>query len=213
MPVGTFASAVHIAAGPAADLMEPFNDYTTNSWAQSGSPTIVTGRTGTAAQLATTAAHVDYSIPSGIQSDTLTVGFAFRATVVTAVIRMIAQFYSDANVTFHGSLRHNGSDGALHLYRGGTVLHQTAGGIITANTWQYIEIQTKLADSPNGTTIVRVDGVEKINLTGLDTKNAGTKTVYDTLRLAMGVGSNTNQYDDLYLKMGAGATFLGDITI
>ena len=40
-----------------------------------------------------------------------------------------------------------------------------------------------MRDSTTGFAIVRVNGVEVINATGLDTEDGGTKTVYDTIRL------------------------------
>ena len=83
--------------------------------------------------------------------------------------------------------------------------------MVTAGTWYYVEIQAKLHDS-TGFVIVRVNGVEVINASTLDTKDGGTKTVYDRVSMAMFDG-RVNQYDDLYITTGAGAPFKGSITI
>lgn len=189
-------------------LTEPFNDL--SSWTpQSTTPTIVTGRTGTAVQTVGNG-RVDYTIPTLNESDTVTIGFAYRATVVTAAQRWMVGFWSDTNTVQHVSLRHEGSDGRVRVYMGAsTVLAASAPGVIIANTWQYVEFQTKLHDT-TGYIIVRVNGTEVINLGALNTKNAGTKTVFDTVRLGQPTIGNTNLYDDLYLSTGVGCVFKGD---
>ena len=59
---------------------------------------------------------------------------------------------------------------------------------------------------------INVDGVEVLNVSGLDTKNAGTGTTYDTVQFGMGL-SGTTLFDDLYLMAGAGDSFLGDCIV
>jgi hypothetical protein len=104
--------------------------------------------------------------------------------------------------------------GAIEVRRGnfaGTVIGTSTTGVITAATWKYVEVQAKLHDT-TGTVIVRVDGTERINLPTVDTKNAGTKTVFDAVIIASSSGV-TSLFDDLYVATGAGQAFLGDTPI
>lgn len=207
------ASAVHIATAACTDVLaEPFNNLT--AWTPSApAPDIVAGRTGNAVELNFTGARADYLIATPNQSDTVTVGFAYRAPTLTASNRYICEYYSDSNATFHCALRLDGSTGQLNFYRGGaTIVASSATGLIAVNTWYYLEVQVKLHDTA-GFVIVRRNGTDVINATALDTKNSGTKTVFDAFHVYMGVISNKAQYDDLYLSTGSGCTFKGDHTI
>jgi hypothetical protein len=204
------ASAVVTSAGTDV-LLEPFTNF--SSWTTTGACTIQTGRTGTAAQtVGSSANHADYTIPAISESDTITVGFAFRWTDVNSLNRDIIRFNSDAAATQHVRVGAQAT-GAISFTRAGTGLGTSATGLLVANTWYYIEVQTKLADSPNGTGIVRLNGAEIINVTAVDTKNAGTKTTFDRVIIGGQITGATNQYDDLYITTGAGAAFKGDITI
>lgn len=61
-----------------------------------------------------------------------------------------------------------GTDGALELRRGSTVLGRSA-PIIGAGAYQHIEIYAKAGNGTDGAFEVRVDEVTKLNLTGIDT--------------------------------------------
>jgi hypothetical protein len=203
------ASGVVVASGTDV-LFEPFANFTFAPWTLAGTPTIVAGRNGTGAQFAGSSAIATYTIPSLSESDTVTVGFAWRATSI-AVNPNIMRLSSDAAATFHDTLVVLGT-GALRFNRGtSTPLDTSAAGLITTATWYYIEVQAKLHDTA-GTATVRLNGTPVIALTGIDTKNAGTKTVFDSVAL-VGAGSTTQLFDDLYITTGAGATFKGDITV
>ena len=216
MGVGVVASSVVISTGtviPTAILVEPFNDLT--NWnATSGTPTIVTGRTGTAVQIDTNVELIDYTIPAISESDTVTMGFAFRWTDATTTQRGVLILRSGG--TSHVRLMLTASTGILTVDRNGSALTggNSAGGLVVANTWYYLELQAKLGDAPNGAATLRLNGTNVIGpLTGIDTKAGGTKAVWDTVRLIVNIGSATNQYDDLYLKVGAGQSFEGDTAI
>jgi hypothetical protein len=208
--VGVMASSVNIGDCTAV-LAEPFTNFTANGWVLTGTPTIVTGRTGTAAQFFSTTQRVDYNLAALAQSDTITVGFAWRRTDTGTGGRAICHLYSDSGVTQHNRFEWIGTTNTLQVTRFGTVIASTT-FTFTQNTWYYLELQVKLHDTA-GFVIVRVNGTEVINTTGLDTKNVGTKTVYDQLRVLCGLTSATNQVDDLYLSTGAGCPFQGDHTI
>lgn len=122
--------------------------------------------------------------------------------------------YGDSGATQHINLRVM-PDGSLGLYRGGTQLAVSAGGMIQINWWHYLEISTTIADA-GGVTKVRLNGVEVISYTG-DTKNGGTNTTVDQVRLRGLWNANTGSYvDDLYMCNGLGTVnndFLGDVRV
>jgi hypothetical protein len=213
MNLGIVASAVHIASGPCTSVLrEPFENLT--AWTPTGSGnSIVAGRTGTAAQVSGTTSRLNYTIPSINEDAVVTVGFAFRTPVFQSSGNTILTLASDTNVTTHTRLWVR-SDGAVGVDRTGTNLATTAAGVLAINTWYYLEMQAKLHDT-TGFVIVRVNGTEVVNISAVDTKNAGTKTVYDAVRLGVvnGATGGTNLYDDLYITTGSGCAFQGDQTI
>jgi len=87
----------------------------------------------------------------------------------------------------------------------------TVGGLYTTTTWAYVEVQARLHDTA-GSVIIRINGVERLNLTGLDTRNGGTKTVFDTVHLGW-LQFAGHVYDDMYVATGADETFRGDMAI
>lgn len=192
-------------------LREPFNNFTAAPWVNSAG-TIVTGRTGTAAQFSGSASNAVYSIPFVAESDTITAGFAWRLTDASVAGRDLIAFYSDAGVTRHDVLFYAPSSTTLSFTRAGFNLAQNAAITFTQNTWYYIEVQCKLHDA-TGFVKVRVNGTEVINAAGLDTKLAGTKTTYDAVRVASGAPTTTGQWDDMYLTTGSGCSLQGDQTI
>jgi hypothetical protein len=211
MNVGTMASAVHLAA--CTDVrQEPFTNLA--AWTVTGTVTLPAGRTGTAAQISGGSGNrATYTIPALNESDMVTVGFAWRRTDANTTARDIVDLYSDAAVTEHNRLLYAPSTTTLSFTRGSSsTLVQNAAITFTQNTWYYIEVQSKLHDTV-GSVTVRVNGVQVLNGTNLDTRNAGTKTTYDTVRLTTAATSNTGQWDDLYISTGAGCTFQGDHTI
>ena len=74
-------------------------------------------------------------------------------------------------------------------------------------------MQIRLHDTL-GAIVVRLNGSQIADETPpADTKNSGTKTVYDTIRIGPAATSVTFLYDDLYLTVGSDAAFKGAITI
>lgn len=87
--------------------------------------------------------------------------------------------------------------------------------------WSYIEIKVKISDTV-GTIDVQVNGVNKLSLTGLDTRNAGSGDDIDTIELVGIDGSSADAdgvclFDDFYISDVAGSSpvndFLGPIKI
>ena len=85
-------------------LMEPFNNFTDNAWTVAGAPTIVAGRTGTAAQAAGATSRARYTIPAVNQSDTITVGFACAMHRRRRQPRPSCSSTSDTGATDHNRL-------------------------------------------------------------------------------------------------------------
>lgn len=182
----------------------------------SSSPTIVAARNGNGFQTANSIQNLELIIPVDKRSDWTMVGFAFRSITLVANTKVV-QYQADTTAGTGNPdqtllLQTNGQ---LQFCRGAsTVLGSSATGVIAANTWYYVEVYCR-TDETAGVAIVRVNGTEVINLTGQDTKNAsapGTPAVQSRVRFASGV-TVTTQWDDFYLKTGAGETFNGSIVV
>jgi hypothetical protein len=181
-----------------------------SSWRLVAAPTNQPGRYGNCIQTTTSGINAVYDVRTADQSDTFTVGFAYKTTNISTN-PVIMDFYSDNATQIHNRLQIE-SSGAVSFERSSTSLGTSVTGLIANNVWYYIEMQAKLGDSPNGSATVRVNGTTVISLTGVDTKNAGTKTVYDALVIEGSSGA-TQQVDDLYFMSGAGDSFLGPILV
>jgi hypothetical protein len=126
----------------------------------------------------------------------------------------VMRFLSDAGATIHVTILLLPS-GQVQATRAGTVLGTSAMAVpITPGSWHYIEAKATLSDTV-GVVQIKVDEVLVVNLSGQDTKNGGTKTVFDRLDLGIGTGTSPH-YDDLYICNGAGSVnndFLGDCVV
>ena len=101
----------------------------------------------------------------------------------------------------------------------GTVLASSAAGAVALNSWQFMEVYGKVADS-GGRVTVRMNGITIIDFTG-DTKNGGTSTNIDMICFGdanLNIGTRTTMLiDDLYVCDNTGSaphnTFLGDVRV
>jgi len=205
---GIMASSVLVSSGVDV-LLENFTSVA--DW--SGSMTSVTGgRTGNMGQLTGTLT-AQFTIPAPDESADLTVGLAYKNTSLAAA-RLFLQFASDTATINHLTFQ-VATTGALVARFGGiagAILGTTATGLITINTWYYIEAQATLHDTA-GTVKLRVNGATVLDLNSIDTKAGGTKAVFDTVRIANGGAGSTSNFEDMYITTGAGAPFKGDITV
>ena len=126
------------------------------------------------------------------------------------------RFLSDSLATQHITVQAT-TTGEIKVFRGttgGTQLGSTtAAGIVPAATYTYVEIKAVLSDTVGAVT-VRINGAQVFTVTGADTKNGGTKTVFDGISMANSI-ADTN-IDDLVLMNGAGSAnndFIGDVKI
>lgn len=129
----------------------------------------------------------------------------------------ILTVYGDGSTTTHLSL-YAASDGSLSLYRGtsaGTLLGTTATGLLALATWAYIELYC-LIDNTTGAYELRVDGVNVLSASGVDTQNGGTPTVTVIGMNRPSVSSVIHRLDDIYVVTGDGtglSGFQGEISI
>jgi hypothetical protein len=163
-------------------------------------------------------------IPGGGDA-TVIVGAALQWDTSNGTSTMAMSFNSDNTSTVHVTVYLNTASGVLNVYRGtnatGTLLGTVtlSGTAMLLNTWNYWEFKCVLSDTV-GEVHVRVNSTAVLDLTGLDTKNGGTKTVIDSIVLPGGYGSAGAQTpivysDDLYVVTGTGAPndYLGDCKV
>jgi hypothetical protein len=210
---GLMASGVNLPVACTQVLQEPFN--TLSNWTNpSGQFTIITGgRTGKAARAEgdATTGVARYSIATTDQKDTITMGFIWQVGSLTGD-RYMLRLESDAGATSHIFFIVF-STGMMQARRGtafAPVLLSTPAGILTPATWNYIELKVKLHDT-QGTVDIRVNEGPTSSATGLDTRNGGTKTVFDTVCLLTAGGTTfVSYFDDMYIMTGSECTFQGD---
>lgn len=165
------------------------------------------------------ASSVTKNLAPAQEHATLILGFAIELNPsLPTASRGLVAFRSDAGATYHVQLCIN-PGGLLSVRRGdeaGTLLGTEATpSFPVPATFHYVEMKALLSDTV-GTVEVRVDGraTPVINLTNQDTKNAGTKAVFDGV--IFGGGGGSFDMDDIYICNGAGAInndFLGDVRI
>jgi hypothetical protein len=125
--------------------------------------------------------YVFYDDPQTLaNSNYLGVGFTGSATIffnssfyVNAVIETGLAFFYDSAVEHLSVMLH--TDGKIYVYRGsdaGTLL-ATSTLITSFNEWHHIEIKVTI-NNTTGVVIVKIDGIEFINISGVDTQNGGT---------------------------------------
>jgi hypothetical protein len=121
--------------------------------------------------------------------------------------------------TVHLQLKIN-ADGSMSVHRGAgtTLLGTTAAGVFAQNVFHHIEIAFTIHDS-TGVVTLRVDGTERLSLTGVDTRNGATG-VWSSVKLtadvtAAGIGDFIT-YDNFIVWDASGSvnnTFLGPTRI
>jgi len=134
--------------------------------------------------------------------DTLIAGFAIKFTTIDNDVRFFA-FFDDAQ---RGMNLHINTTGEFTVFRDTTAITSgvTSGAGIVTNTWFYIEFKIKCHASL-GTIDVVVNGVNKLTMTGQNTK-AGTHSYHNGISLTGTSTANVVYYDDLYVCDNSGST-------
>lgn len=177
-----------------------------------------TARTGARSYGATSANNSAWQLASADEHATLVMGVAVESAGTSGLMEVALR--SDSGATTHVTVALNYADGYIRIYRGtsgGTLLATSAAPLSSwIGSWHYLEVKGVLSDTV-GSVEVRVDGSSTpfVSVSGVDTKNAGTKTVFDNVQLLTTIGT-TALFDDIYLCNGAGTDhndFLGDCSV
>lgn len=196
------------APSPGEIMREPFNDLTAWSVVGPAGAIIEPGRHGTGVRVDLAGTNLTRTLAGAEMSDVLTFGFAFKVqslantrTLVVLRNNGTATLLHNVNVTTAGALTVTlGSSPALIT---------SASGLVAVDTWYYLELQIKLHDTA-GTATLRLNGSTVGTFAG-DTKMAGAAATYETFRITGQADGTDVWYDDLYLRVGAGEDFAGDI--
>lgn len=206
-----------------------FANYAQEAWSYANgvnSLSFTTGRRASTNGLvnSTSAAGGQYAGLSrslGSSNSTIFAHFAFQCGVRPTVYARTLISFREATGQ-HVTIAMNTS-GQLFAARGGaagTVLG-TGSTVIPTATWYSVEVKVLVSDTV-GTVEVRINGAVELNLSGLDTRNAGASGVIDTIQLgdiaSPGTTSNTWQFywDDLVIYNTTGSvcsTWTGDIRV
>lgn len=185
-------------------LTEDCDNFTDAPWVTAGSPTIsASGHTGNGFSLPSGSVNtVSYNIPAGQQTDTLGFSYWWRTAAFATSVPMIS-FRSDAGATSHFEFRYT-TTAAAAVRSPSTVLTSGNHGMVV-NTWYLIEGFVTLHDT-NGAYSIKVNGTVITSGTNADTRNAGTKTVFDQIRFHSAGSAGPFLLDDITLMNSSSTT-------
>lgn len=123
------------------------------------------------------------------EDDYLVVGIAVSFDFVGEGTEHLLQLMSDSGATTHLTATTTDT-GSVIIRRGtgsGTIIAETDDNVLVSEHFHFIEVEARLSDSTSDLHVY-VDGVERtLSPAGpYDTKNAGTKTVFDFVKLVQG---------------------------
>lgn len=198
-------------------FMDSFDHYTTaadKGWTVvGGGITSVIARTGGQAvrvsrRILAYNQYVQRPLPSS--PATVIVGVAMYADFTGSVVgtEPIIQLLDSGTVQTELELNSDGS-----LSAGG----QTSDpGVFTYQAWNYIEFKATI-DNAAGAVEVRVNGVQELSVSGIDTQNSGTAQVTQVRLASATTGSSTYMYfDDLVILDTTGTEnndLIGDVKV
>lgn len=156
-------------------------------------------------------------VASADEHATFIIGVAVYVVALPAVgaEMSLMAFTSDAGGTTHVCVDVTNSGGLQVRRSGVTGPILGSGGSVSVGAWNFIECRILLSDTV-GTVDLRLNGASVISLTGQDTKNVGTKTVFDGFVIGNIGNQATAHFDDVYVCNGAGTVnngFLGDLRV
>jgi hypothetical protein len=155
---------------------------------------------------------------------TLICGFAYKAGESGAVPAagypiLLFQKGGAPSTDTQFVIHRTSSDGLeVRATAGGSLLGSTAAGVVTPGSYQYWEIKA-VCHASAGSVIIKVDGVEVLNLSGINTQNAGSGA-FSYLHFRAynhnGADPNATYIDDLIVMDDTGSTFndfQGDVQV
>lgn len=199
--------------------MDGFDDgLTATKWTTFTGSVGGTGRTGSRAQFANNSSLGRKAVATADEHATMILGCAFKALNSGTTCVDLISFFSDSAGTTHISIHQNPVNGliiARNTWGQATVLGTTDPDVLIPNVFVYLEVKVVLHDT-TGSVVIKVDGATVMNLTNIDTKNAGTKAVLEGVAFSTIQTGVLFDVDDVYLCNGAGSvnnTFLGDCSV
>lgn len=189
----------------------------TKDWTSTSGPVAINatgGRRGGGAMYApnlSTFGWVSKALPGNYS--TLIVGFAFNPNTIPALSSYIVRLMDSGTQQLELAVNPTGN---VVVSRNGTILGVSTAVIAAAE--QYLELKATIHDT-TGSYEVRLNGVNILSGSNVDTKNTANATVN---QVVLGVSGNTGvsstyKYDDFYVLDTAGPApnndFLGDVRI
>lgn len=205
-------------------MMESFENVATSAhllakgWVEAvitgSAPSSAQARSGTksAEMSVTSSGYLAFQCDNADKHATMLCGFGFYGGVNYDAFRLI--FAGDNNGTAHITIQPSAT-GQLIAMRGATELGRSDPNTVIQDTWAYVEVKVILSDTV-GAVVIKVNGATVLNLTNVDTKNAGTAATLDTVRWGATSATPNIYIDDIYIANGAGAVnndFVGECRV
>jgi len=112
--------------------------------------------------------------------------------------------------TVHMSFESDGT-GKIVAKRAGTTTLGTSTTTMPLNAWFYLQIKVVISDTV-GVVVIRMEGVEGLNLTGQDTRNGGTGIIDGLDIYSLNNNDNSNMGFNRFFVMDGTGTANNDIT-
>jgi hypothetical protein len=131
----------------------------------------------------------------------LTVGLAHKIDYMPSSVRLGILQFTDGNTlqTWIGF----DNVGRLIAYANGVDIAFSAPGIVTGNTWIYLEVQVSFAPDNTGSVTVHVNGHETINTHGVRTTGTANASANQFQIMSGNDLCGNSYFDDIYLNDGA----------
>ncbi len=115
-------------------------------------------------------------------------------------------------ITVHVMIKFTLANGTIEVERsGGGFIATSSTSAYPLNAWFHIEVKIKIHDT-TGTAQIRIDGVDVINETGLDTRNGGTAGLIDLVTFGSAESNSAIlRINDIFILNEQGSAPLNDL--
>jgi hypothetical protein len=158
----------------------------------------LTGRNGSGQCLETNGTSIEFLANISGASDTVWIQFAMKleSGVLTSTEELIWIYDTNGTITSGIYLT---ATGEIEVKQGtGTTVGTSSGAGVTVGSWHFYEFKIKL-NASTGTVLVKVDGTEVLNLSGVDTINGGTSPSKVRFHHNDDIGSGDILWDDMVI--------------